>query len=67
VWKLGDSLSEEDIRARLESHLDARLMVELDGHYLSVAVWRNRAERELPENMAVIQSKQEPQPVFRLI
>ena len=39
------SFSEGDIRARLESFRDARLMVEMDGHYLSVAVWRNRAAR----------------------
>ena len=35
----GDSFSEGDIRARLESFRDARLMVEMDGHYLSLTVW----------------------------
>jgi hypothetical protein len=43
LQKLGGSLSEEEIRARLEFLRDARLMVEMEGHYPSVAVWRNRA------------------------
>ena len=46
VRQIGDSFSEEDIRARLESFRDARLMVEMDGHYLSLAVWRNRTARD---------------------
>jgi hypothetical protein len=29
-------------------------MVEMDGHYLSVAVWRNRAARELLANAPVM-------------
>jgi ribosomal peptide maturation radical SAM protein 1 len=45
--QLGDSFSEEDIPASLESLRDARLMVEMDGHYLSLAVWRNRCSREV--------------------
>ena len=43
----GDSFPEREIRARIEVLRDARLMVEMEGHYLSVAVWRNRAVREL--------------------
>jgi hypothetical protein len=45
--QLGDSITEDDIRPRLESFRDALLMVETDGHYLSLAVWRNRAARKL--------------------
>jgi hypothetical protein len=43
---LGDCLSEEEIHARLEFLRDARLMAEIDGRHLSLAVWRNRAARE---------------------
>jgi ribosomal peptide maturation radical SAM protein 1 len=43
--QLGDSITEDDIRARLESFRDARLTAEMDGRYLSLAVWRNRAAR----------------------
>lgn len=44
--KLGQSLSEPEARALLEPFLAGRLMVEMDGHYLSLAVLRNRATRE---------------------
>jgi hypothetical protein len=44
--QIDDSFSEGDIRARMDSFRDARLMVEMDGHYLSLAVWRRRATRE---------------------
>jgi ribosomal peptide maturation radical SAM protein 1 len=47
--QLGGSFSEEDIRARLESLLGAHLMTEMDGHYLSLAVWRNRAAPKLAD------------------
>ena len=65
--QIGDSFSEEDIRARLESFRDARLMVEMDGHYLSLAVWRNRAERELPAHPPVMQTPRESQSLLKVI
>ena len=40
---------------RLESFRDARLMVEMDGHYLSVAVWRNHTARETVASVQVMQ------------
>jgi hypothetical protein len=43
--QLGNSIAEEEIHASLDSFRDALLMAEMDGHYLSLAVWRNRAMR----------------------
>ena len=57
---LDDSFSEEDIRGRLESFRDARLMVEMDGHYLSLAVWRRRATREQMADAHPMQALPEP-------
>ncbi len=53
--KLSHSLSEEEIRVRLEILRGARLMAEMDGHYLSLAVWRNRAAQEPVVNAGVTQ------------
>ena len=58
--QLGDSFSAEEIRARLESFRDARLMVEMDGHYLSLAVWRRRATREQVADAHPMQALPEP-------
>ena len=58
--QLGDSFSAEEIRARLESFRDARLMVEMDGHYLSLAVWRRRATREQVADAHPVQALPEP-------
>jgi ribosomal peptide maturation radical SAM protein 1 len=41
--KLNSVVSEHEVRVHLESFLAARLMVEMEGHYLSLAVMRNRA------------------------
>jgi hypothetical protein len=63
--QLGDSFSEGEIRASLESFRDAQLMAEMDGRYLSLAVWRNRATRELQANTPVVHVV--PQPLFNVI
>lgn len=62
----GYSFSEGDIRARLESFRDARLMTEMDGRYLSLAVWRNRAERGQMASAHPMQVPPGPQPVPNL-
>src|SRR5262249_16774167 len=41
--KLGDGVTESDVRSRLDSFCDARIIAEMDGRYLSLAVLRNRA------------------------
>jgi hypothetical protein len=65
--QFGDSFSEEDIRARLESFRDARLMVEMDGHYLSLTVWRNRTARETVASVQVIQVVPKPRSLHNVI
>ena len=65
--QLGDSFSAEEIRARLDSFRDARLMVEMDGHYLSLAVWRNRAARELVAGLHTMQALPGPRPSLNII
>lgn len=67
LQKLGDSLSEAEIRARLEFLRDARLMVEMDGHYLSLAVWRNRVTRELVASADVTQLLPESRSLLNII
>jgi hypothetical protein len=65
--QLGDSFSEEDIRARLKSFRDALLMVEMDGHYLSLAVWRNRAARKTVASVQVMQVVPKPRSLNNVI
>ena len=43
VRRLGGAISEIEVRSHLDSFREARLMAEMDGRYLSLAVWRNRA------------------------
>jgi ribosomal peptide maturation radical SAM protein 1 len=57
--QLGDAILEGEVRARLEWYRDARLMIEADGRYLSLAVWRNRAARESAANAPVVLGTQE--------
>jgi ribosomal peptide maturation radical SAM protein 1 len=45
--KLGNPIPESEVRALLHSFRDARLMAEMDGRYLSLAVFRNRPAQEL--------------------
>jgi ribosomal peptide maturation radical SAM protein 1 len=65
--KLGGYTPEAKICGRLQSFRDARLMAEMDGRYLSLAVWRNRAARELVENMPVKQLSEESRSLFNVI
>src|SRR5215469_883558 len=58
--QLGDSFPQGKVRARLESFRDARLMAEMDGRYLSLAVWRNRAA-QIAANTPVSKIAQESQ------
>ena len=51
----------------LESFGDARLMAEMDGRWLSLAVRRNRAARELQANVSVMQVLPEPRSLFNVI
>jgi hypothetical protein len=41
--KLGNIFSAAEAKFVMEGFRDARLMAEMDGHYLSLVVWRNRA------------------------
>ena len=65
--QIGDSFSAEEISARLESFRDTRLMVEMDGHYLSLAVWRNRTAREQMASVHTVQTLLEPQAFLNTI
>jgi ribosomal peptide maturation radical SAM protein 1 len=66
--QLGDSFPEGEVRARLESLREAQLMAEMDGHYLSLAVWRNRAvARKLVVNPPVMRVPSEPRSLFNVI
>jgi len=51
--KLGDGLTESGVRSRLDSFCDARIMAEMDGRYLSLAVLRNRAASEAQPRSAI--------------
>ncbi len=64
---LGNAVSEMEVHALLESFREARLMAEMDGRYLSLAVWRNRATRELQSNAQVTQVLPEPRSLFNVI
>jgi ribosomal peptide maturation radical SAM protein 1 len=48
--KFGSSISERELRTRLDCFLDARLMAEMDGRYLSLAVLRNRTASATPSD-----------------
>ena len=65
--QLGGSFSEEEISARLGSLLDAQLMTEMDGHYLSLAVWRNRVARESGVSAQATQVLPESRPLLNVI
>jgi hypothetical protein len=64
---LGNAVSEMEVHALLESFREARLMAVMDGRYLSLAVWRNRATRELQANAPVMQVLPEPRSLFNVI
>jgi ribosomal peptide maturation radical SAM protein 1 len=65
--QLGDSFSEREIRASLESFRDAQLMAEMDGRYLSLAVWRNRATREMEASALMVQTPPESRSPINVI
>jgi hypothetical protein len=50
---LGNSISESEVRTRLDCFRDAGLMAEMDGHYLSLAVLRNRAASATQSNRVI--------------
>jgi hypothetical protein len=54
--KLGNSIPELEVRALLHSFRDARLMAEMDGRYLSLAVLRNRAAQKPVADEPVMQT-----------
>jgi ribosomal peptide maturation radical SAM protein 1 len=65
--QMGNSVSEKQIRLSLESFRDARLASEMDGRYLSLAVWRNRPAREDDANTKMTQVLSEPRPLLHAI
>jgi ribosomal peptide maturation radical SAM protein 1 len=65
--QLGNAILEGEVRERLEWFRGARLMIEMDGRYLSLAVWRNRAARELTANAPVALGTQELRSTLHVI
>ena len=65
--KLGNIISAAEVKVLMEGYCDAWLMAEMDGHYLSLAVWRNRAARELVANQALVQAPQDAQSPLKVI
>jgi ribosomal peptide maturation radical SAM protein 1 len=63
------SATESELRAILEKFLAAKLMVEMDGHYLSLAVIRNRSREELESTYDSSPSQQTApsQPLLRVV
>jgi hypothetical protein len=53
--KLGNSIPESEVRALLHCFRDARLMAEMDGRYLSLAVFRNRPTQDLVTDAPAMQ------------
>jgi ribosomal peptide maturation radical SAM protein 1 len=65
--QLGNPIPEGEVRMRLESFRDAWLMAEMDGRYLSLAVWRNRPARELVASAQVAQHFPESRSLLNVI
>ena len=65
--KLGDATNELEVCEMLRSLRDARLMVEMDGRYLSLAVLRNRATQEPSVNRSLRQETQKPEALLKVI
>jgi len=63
---LGNGVSEMEVHAIMESFRTARLMAEMDGRYLSLAVWRNRAA-QIAANTPVTKIAQESQSLLTVI
>ena len=57
---LGNTIPEIEVHALLKSFRDARLIAEMDGRYLSLAVWRNRAAQEQVASVLVMRGLPEP-------
>jgi ribosomal peptide maturation radical SAM protein 1 len=56
VRKLGNSIPESEVCALLHSFRDARLMAEMDGRYLSLAVFRNRPAQRVAAEEPVLRT-----------
>ena len=65
--KLGDAGNELEVCEMLRSFRDARLMVEMDGRYLSLAVFRNRAAQDPSVHRPLRQETQKPQALLKVI
>ena len=65
--KLGDATNELEVCEMLRSFRDARLMIEMDGRYLSLAVLRNRATQEPSVNRPLRQKTQKPEALLKVI
>ena len=65
--KIGNSIPASEVNALLDSFRDARLMAEMDGHYLSLAVWRNRVAKKSAEDGPVMQTQQNPRSLLNVI
>jgi ribosomal peptide maturation radical SAM protein 1 len=63
--KLGNSIPE--VLALLHSFRDARLMAEMDGRYVSLAVLRNRAAQDLVADGQLMQVPQESRSLLNVI
>lgn len=60
-------VAETQIQRSLESFRDARLIVEMDGRYLSLAVWRSRAAREKVASSPVMHEPQESRSLLNVL
>jgi hypothetical protein len=64
--KLGNIVSAAEAKVLMDSYRDARLTAEMDGHYLSLAVWRNRGVQELADG-SIAQILQESRPLINIV
>ena len=64
---LGNALSEMEVHSLLEFFRDARLMTEMGGRFLSLAVWRNRVVAEVVANRRSTEVCQEPSSLLNVI
>jgi ribosomal peptide maturation radical SAM protein 1 len=65
--KIGNVVCAADAKDLMNTFRDARLMAEMDGHYLSLAVWRNRSARDLAPKQALLQIPEEARSMLNVI
>jgi ribosomal peptide maturation radical SAM protein 1 len=65
--KIGNVVSPADAQDLMITFRDARLMAEMDGHFLSLAVWRNRSARDPAPKQKLAQIPQEARSMLNVI